>query len=287
MALWGGTFIAGRELAQTLSPYSAAFCRFAVAAVGMLVLVRSQGERLPRLKPAQVLPVMVLGLSGVLAYNVCFFSGLQMITASRAGLIIALNPIFITLCSALVFRNRLPPMTLGGIGMALVGVALVLGEGNPRTLLAQGVSQGDLWLLGCVGSWVVYSLVGKQTMTTLSPLATATYSIWVGASALFPLAIYQGLWQSLPTQPMVAWLSILYLGLLGTVLGFSWYYEGIQTLGTPRAGIFINLVPVFAVSFGVLILQEPFSPTMALGGGMVVLGVLGVNWPQLPENTPT
>ena len=283
MALWGGTFIAGRTLSQTLSPYSAAFCRFAVAAVGMVLLLWSQGERLPRLKATQILPVVVLGLSGVLVYNVCFFSGLQTITASRAGLIIALNPIFITLCSALLFRQPLPPLSLAGTAVALLGAALVLSEGQLQTLLSQGVSQGDLWLLGCVGSWVVYSLVGKQVMGSLSPLATATYSIWVGAIALFPLAIHQGLWQSLPVQPWVAWVGVFYLGLLGTVLGFSWYYEGIQALGAPQAAIFINLVPVFAVTFGVLLLREPFSGAMSMGGGLVVLGVVVVNWPQTQQ----
>ena len=283
MALWGGTFIAGRTLSQTLSPYSAAFCRFAVAAVGMVLLLWSQGERLPRLKATQILPVVVLGLSGVLVYNVCFFSGLQTITASRAGLIIALNPIFITLCSALLFRQPLPPLSLAGTAVALLGAALVLSEGQLQTLLSQGVSQGDLWLLGCVGSWVVYSLVGKQVMGSLSPLATATYSIWVGAIALFPLAIHQGLWQSLPVQPWVAWVGVFYLGLLGTVLGFSWYYEGIQALGAPQAAIFINLVPVFAVTFGVLLLREPFSGALSWGGGRVVLGVVVVNWPQTQQ----
>jgi drug/metabolite transporter (DMT)-like permease len=283
MALWGGTFIAGRTLSQTLSPYSAAFCRFAVAAVGMVLLLWSQGERLPRLKATQVLPVLVLGLSGVLAYNICFFSGLQTITASRAGLIVALNPIVITFCSALIFRHRLLPMTLAGIGAALGGAVLILSEGQLGTLLTQGVSQGDLWLLGCVGSWVVYSLVGKQVMGGLSPLATTTYSIWVGAIALFPLALHQGLWQSLPVQPWVAWVGMLYLGLLGTVLGFSWYYEGIKALGAPQAAIFINLVPVFAVSFGVVLLREPFSVAMAIGGGLVALGVVGVNWPQAKQ----
>ena len=168
MALWGGTFIAGRTLSQTLSPHSAAFCRFAVAAVGMVLLLWSQGERLPRLKATQILPVVVLGLSGVLVYNVCFFSGLQTITASRAGLIIALNPIFITLCSALLFRQPLPPLSLAGTAVALLGAALVLSEGQLQTLLSQGVSQGDLWLLGCVGSWVVYSLVGKQVMAVVN-----------------------------------------------------------------------------------------------------------------------
>ena len=81
----------------------------------------------------------------------------------------------------------------------------------------------------------------------------------------------------------MAWVGVFYLGLLGTVLGVSWYYEGIQALGAPQAAIFINLVPVFAVTFGVLLLREPFSGAMSMGGGLVVLGVVVVNWPQTQQ----
>lgn len=280
MALWGGTFIAAQGVGQSLLPYAAAFCRFVVAAIGMGILLWSQGESLPRLKPHQVLPVVLLGMTGVLLYNLCFFSGLRLISTSRAGLIIALNPVCITVCGAIAFRQQLRPLSLGGIALALVGVTLILSNGDLAGLVAEGIGLGDWWLLGCVVSWSVYSLIGKQLMATLSPLVTATYAIWVGAIALFPLALHQGLWQAIPTVPLAGWLGVLYLGVMGTVLAFSWYYEGIQTLGTSQASIFMNLVPVFAVLFGVVLLQEPLSLAMVLGGGLVGLGVLGVNRPQ-------
>ena len=63
------------------------------------------------------------------------------------------------------------------------------------------------------------------------------------------------------------------------------FIRGVELIGAGRAGVFINLVPVFAVSFGVLLLRESFSPAMALGGGLVALGVVGVNWPQSPKNS--
>jgi drug/metabolite transporter (DMT)-like permease len=74
------------------------------------------------------------------------------------------------------------------------------------------------------------------------------------------------------TLPVV--LSVLYLGVLGTAVGFVWYYQAVQRLGASRTVIFNNLVPVFGATFGVLLLGEPLLPSMLLGGAIAVAGVM-------------
>ena len=86
---WGGTFIAGRLAAQHVAPFSAAFLRFLIASAALLAVVWQRGGRLPVPTRGLLLPVALLGLSGVFAYNVCFFEGLRRIEAGRAALIIA------------------------------------------------------------------------------------------------------------------------------------------------------------------------------------------------------
>jgi len=71
--------------------------------------------------------------------------------------------------------------------------------------------------------------------------------------------------------PMLA--AIVYLGAFGTVIGFVWYYEGVQKLGPARTAIFNNLVPVFGVSLSVLIFDEPILISMIIGGILVIAGV--------------
>ncbi|MEB3360392.1 MAG: DMT family transporter [Synechococcales bacterium] len=278
MAFWGGTFIAGRILAQEMSPYGAALGRFAIAAIALYLWTYHRQEPLPPLKARQIFPILVLGLSGVFAYNVFFFSGLQTIPASRAGLIIALNPVVITLCSALFLQERLTRFKLIGTLISLVGAALVITDGQLATLLSEGIGRGELLLLGCVASWSVYSIVGRQVMKELSPVVATTYAVWVGAIALLPLALWDRSGDGSPLTMPSVWLSLLYLGLLGTVLGFSWYYEGIQAIGPAKASIFINLVPIFAVTFGALFLQESITSALLLGSVLVILGVSCVNW---------
>jgi drug/metabolite transporter (DMT)-like permease len=75
-----------------------------------------------------------------------------------------------------------------------------------------------------------------------------------------------------------AWASIVYLGAGGTALAFVWYAEGLQQLGAARTAVFNNLVPVFGVLFGTLLLGEPLLISMLIGGAVAITGVTLTNW---------
>lgn len=277
MAIWGGTFIAGRIVSQNMSPFTASFCRFAIAAFCLLIFINRQSISLPKLKIHQIPFILLLGFSGVFAYNAFFFLGLKTISASRAGLIIALNPVAITLGSRIFFQEKLTPLKLIGIGMSLLGVALIITEGDINTLLSDGIGKGELFILGCVLSWCTYSLIGKRIMKELSPSVATTYAILIGTMTLLPPAILEQFGQEIRSIQPLTWLGLLYLGILGTVVAFNWYYEGIQAIGAGKASIFINLVPIFAVIFGILFLQESVTVILLIGGSLVVTGVSLVN----------
>ncbi|MDJ0596781.1 MAG: DMT family transporter [Pleurocapsa sp. MO_226.B13] len=275
MAIWGGTFVVGRIVAQNLDPFTAGLGRFASASIFLWFLIRSRKEKLARLNLRQILLVILLGLSGILTYNLCFFLGLKEISASRAGLIIALNPICITIGSRIFFQERLTLLKLVGIAISLLGAALIITEGNISSIVTEGIGKGELFILGCVFSWVCYSLLGKLAMQELSALTTTTYAIWLGTLFLIPVTIWEN--DRLPTIDFSTALGLLYLGIVATVIAFNWYYAGIKEIGASKAAIFINLVPMFAIIFGLVFLQESLSAIAFLGGGLVILGVFLVN----------
>jgi len=202
-----------------------------------------------------------------------------MINAGRASLIIANNPVFITLFAALFLREKLTPAKSAGILLSVFGAVIVISKGNLAGILEEGIGPGELLIFGCVASWVVYSLIGKAVMAGrgLSPLVSVTYSSIVGALALFPPALMEGLFPDLFSYNLVDWGSILYLGIFGTVLGFVWYYEGIQAVGATRAGQFINFVPVSAILLSSLFLGEPVTLSLLVGGVFVIGGVTLTN----------
>lgn len=278
MAIWGGTFVAGRLVVQDMGPFVAAFCRFAVAAISLVLLTYSLEGRLPWPPRRLWVPIGFLGLTGIFAYNVFFFSGLKTVEAGRAALIIALNPVAIALGSALVLKEPLRRTQWLGIGLSLLGAAVVISGGNPKALIQGQVGLGELYLLGCVLSWMTYTLLGKVVMAELSAFATTTYACTMGAILLFIPALGQGLGTEAVSASAITWAGVIYLGVLGSAVGFSWYYQGLQQLGAARAGIFINLVPVFAIALAALVLQETPTPALVMGGLLVLVGVVTTNW---------
>jgi len=260
-AFWGGTFIAGKILAQNVGPFSASFLRFLTASLFLVLITWKIEGSFPVIRKKQIFPIILLGLTGVFSYNVFFFKGLRLIDAGRASIIIANNPIFITLLSTLIFRERLT----------------LLGDLNG--IINGGLGLGEFFIFCCVASWVCYSLIGKAVMTDLSPLVSVTYSAIIGTACLFIPALFEGMQSDMRHYMVSEWISIFYLGFFGTVLGFVWYYEGIKKIGPTRASLFINFVPITAIILAFLILKEPITLSLFIGTVFVCSGVYLTNRP--------
>jgi len=276
-AIWGGTFIAGRILALAVPAAVGALLRYLVAVVALLVAARWLEGGLPRLTRRQLLGTVLLGLTGILAYNLFFLGALARLPASRTSLIIALNPIVTIAVASLLLGERLSARRWLGVAVALAGVWIVVSRGDVFGSVFQAVGLGELLMFGGVCSWAAYTLIGRRVLEGLTPLAATTYaSLW--GAAMLALAAAPDLRTLRPsdfTPPVV--LSVLYLGVLGTSVAFVWYYQAVQRLGAARTVIFNNLVPVFGAGFGVLLLGEPLLPSMLVGGAIAVTGVMLVS----------
>ncbi len=278
---WGGTFIAGRVLAQEVQPYSGSFLRFLVASMCMIPLVRHFEGRLQPLRRRQVLLVFLSGMTGVFLYNVFFLTGLQTVPASRASVIVASNPVFISLFAALLFHSeRLTLPKLIGIVLSVSGAVYVISRGNPAEILQGGIGRGELLIFGCVLSWVSYSLIGKIVMKDVQPVSAVTWACSFGAAALLPAALFEGMMAHLTRYSSAAWLSIVYLGFFGTCLGFVWYYEGIKQIGPSKSAVFINIVPISAVVMAFFLLGETIDVSLLIGAALVLSGIYLTNRPS-------
>lgn len=275
--LWGGTFIAGRLLTEVLSPYSAAFLRFVIATISLAGLMLIKKEPFPKPSLHDCFGYFLLGLSGIFLYNIFFFSGLHLINAGRASLIIATTPLIITLFSTLFMGTSLSLVKSTGILVSFFGAILVITNGHPSTVFSSGFGKGELYMLGCVLSWTSYTLIGKKILSRSTPLCSVCYSSLAGTLLLFIPASCHDLFQVALQLKVTDWFALFYLGFFGTAIGFTLYYRGIQNIGPTRAGIFINLVPVFAILLAWLLLDEAIKPSVLTGGLLVLTGVTMTN----------
>lgn len=276
-AIWGGTFVAGKIVVSVFTPLMGSLVRYFVACAALLVAAFALEKGLPKLTRQQWLATFVLGLLGVFAYNLFFMAALQRLPASRAALIIALNPVITITISSFVLGETLSPRRWLGVAIALAGVCIVITRGNFTSFGSMGIGAGELFMLAAVTSWALYTIIGRKVLSGLTPLAATNYAALWG-TLLLAIVASPHLGELHASQfdgRMIA--SVLYLGVGGTALAFVWYYMSIKRLGASIASIFNNLVPVFGVAISVLVLGEPLLPSMLIGGAIAICGVMMVS----------
>lgn len=276
---WGGTFVAGKWAVGEAPPFFVATLRFAIASVLLWALVAlrqgGSGVRLPVPRGgAQWAGLFSLGLTGVFLYNFVFLTGLSWTSATNGSLIVAFNPMLTAVLSALWLKERVRPVQAGGFLLALLGVGVVVTRGSIEVMRSLSFNPGDLLMLGAPLAWALYTIVGKKVLRHFSPLAATAYASLIGTVLLLPAAALEGsLFSGVYRLTVYGWIAVLQLALLGTVVGFVWWYEGVERLGASRAAVFVNLVPLFGVLLSALILSESLVVSQLAGGLLVVLGV--------------
>ena len=178
MFMWGGTWIAGRVIAQELSaPLAIAALRFVVAGLALAGVALLAGNGVPLPQTGREWGVVCgLGFFGIFLYSLCFFFGLQRIPAGRGALVVALNPAVIVITAWLIGKERMTPRKAIGSLIAFAGCLTVIGNGDPLALFQGSVGLGEWLIVGCVLSWTAYTFIGWQATHRFSPLATTLYA---------------------------------------------------------------------------------------------------------------
>ncbi|QHB56505.1 EamA family transporter (plasmid) [Ralstonia solanacearum] len=273
---WGGTFIAGRVLAQALPLMVAAFGRFLVAAILLVWAAFHIEGRPPRLNRSQLLTTAAMGLTGICLYNVCFFGALARLPAGRTALFVSLTPIVTALMASLVFRERLESKRWVGIGIALMGALIVITRGDLAGAMRDigaSIGLGEMLMSLAVLNWAAYTLISRKATESMSSIVATTYAaLWglafLSVGAMGELGAVR--WLTLGWQ---VWASVFYLGAIGTVVAFIWYSQGIRAVGPSRTAVFTNLVPAFGVVLSAGLLGEAVLASMLVGGALSAIGV--------------
>lgn len=274
MFMWGGTWIAGRVIAQEVAaPLAVASLRFVLAGLVVAVFALGSGRRLPLPSTARAWAVIAgLAFTGVFLYGLCFFYGLQHLAAGRGALVVALNPVMVALLAWLSGQEKMNPRKGLGIAIALLGCLTVIGNGDPRALLQGEIGLGEWLILGCALSWASYTFIGRRISQTLPALAVTLYASLLGALFLGLAALFEGGIEP-STWSLRVWGSMAFLAIFGTAMAYTWFTAAVHRIGVARASVFINLVPVFAVLQAAVLLNERLGLAVLAGGLLVIAGV--------------
>jgi drug/metabolite transporter (DMT)-like permease len=267
--LWGVSFPVSRVAVREIPPLLLAAGRFVLAAALLWPAARWRGLSLAR---ADVPAVLWLGLLGVTLYFALENYGLVFTTASHASLIVATVPLGSALVES-VRRRRLPrPLTVAGMVAAFAGVAAIVRPdgSSPRSLL------GDLLVLGAMAAWVAYTFAARTLMTRTPALLVTAATMAAGAAFLVPMAAVESLLVPLRAPSASAWAALAYLGVLCSAAAYYLWNLALPALGVGVANNFLNVIPLVSVLTGVVALHEPWTSSIALGGSLVLVGVIVV-----------
>lgn len=271
---WGSSFTAGKIAVMHLPVFSVAFYRFFISSiilVGLLFLIKKE-----KFNKRAALYSFFGGLTGIFFYNYFFLKGLSLTEASRASIIVAINPVITTVLAVFLFKEKLNLKQIIGVIIAFFGMLILVLKGDLTSFNFKMINPGDILILFAALSWSFYTLIGKKILGRATALETTTYSVLWGTVLLLPFFINDNL-SGLKFGNLDAWIGILVLSILATVLGFLWFYEGINTLGASKTVVFIYLVPVFGVIVGFFILNEPILLSSIIGGVITIFGVIVTN----------
>lgn len=275
---WGGTFVAGKFAIADIPPLAVAAGRFVVSWGPLaLMLVLSQKGTL-RLPVKDIWPFALLGLTGSAIPNGLVFTGVQYTSATNGALIQAGLPVVSALLAALMIGERLSLRQWAGILVSLLGVAYVVGEGSLATILAFDLNIGNLMVAGAVLSWSLNGVLSRQALHHYSPLAVTTHTVFFGALFLSVLCVTPAQTAPWEVPGWEAIASLLFLAILGNVIGQVWWFQGMRAVGVSRASVFMNLMPLIGVGLAAVLLGEEVTVYHMIGTVTVIGGVLLTIW---------
>nr|WP_242071808.1 EamA family transporter [Brevibacillus formosus] len=240
------------------------FLRFLLATALFFGLLLWRKESL-RLDKKQVLSMFCLGGILYTLQSLSFFSAVQYIPTSMAALLLYTFPVFVAILSYFVEKERLTKKTVIAMLITLVGLGLV------RGLSFGGIQPiGVLLALAAALFYSVYIVVGNRVVKGVSSYVTSAYIALFACISTFFIALKDGgVNLSFPVQ---GWWALLGIVVFSTVVAISFFFRGLQLIGSTKASVLSTLEPVVTFGFSALLFGEAFSLLQLLGGCAVLVG---------------
>ncbi|TJV03275.1 MAG: DMT family transporter [Mesorhizobium sp.] len=270
--LWGGNSVAGKLAVDHVSPMTLVFLRW-VLAVAILLPIgwRTIQEDWPVVRRHWFV-LAALGASGFTLFNTIFYTALNYTTAINVSIEQAAMPVLIIVANFIFFRLRVSWAQIAGVVLTIFGVVLTACHGDPRRLLALELNFGDAIMLVAVVLYSGYSvgLRMKPVMRWQSLMLSLAVAALITSLPFF-------LWEVAAGKVIVpdarGWTVIVYTAIGASVISQITYIRGNELIGANRAGLFINLVPIFGTLLSVVIVGETFQLYQALALVLVLGGI--------------
>lgn len=270
---WAGNAVAGKFAASGWEPFTLTCLRWFLVVI--VVLPFAWRHLLNDRKLIAQKWWYFLGVLGfcMALFNLLMFLALNYTSAINVSIEQAFMPVLIILANFVLLSQRVRLLQIIGVVLSILGVWVTSTQGNPLLIFDGGLNRGDaIMLLACVFyAAYTFSLKWKPAVHWLSFMCLIALGAFLVS---IPFALYAINTNDLEIPATADWLVLIYIVLVPSIVSQLAFAKSVALIGGNRAGLFINLVPIFGSMLAVLLLSEQFKLFHAIGMVLVIGGIL-------------
>lgn len=282
---WGVNFSLVKLALRDLTPLAFTSLRFLLASGVLWVFLKAGGDRV-RISRLHWSAVIGLGLVGTTVYQVLFIYGIAWTLAGNASLILATTPVFTTMLSLIFRQERSSPTAVFGVGLSVLGIALVVLGGTAGVSFGAGTLRGDLAVLVAAMAWSVYTVGSVPLVHRYGVVPVTAATMWVGTAGLLIASLPALLGQDWAAVRAISWLAVLYSGAFAIATAYFLWYFCIRQIGSTRTAVYTNFTPVVALLVAWPALGEVPTALQATGAGGIIIGSILVRAGKIERPQP-
>ncbi len=267
--IWGLAFVAIRRADFELSPVNLALLRWFIAGAIFLALIPVFGKAKAKFERRDIPRVLLISALNVGAYHLSLNYAETIVSSGLAGLLISFAPLFAVVLSAVFLHERVGRRLSFALLLGILG-ALVLSVGGQD--LSFKYLSGPLAVIFSAMAYAIFAVASKPLVTKYGAFWTAAWAAVLGTTMILPL-VSTGFVTQVESISIDAWVSVLYLAVGSTVVGYLIFYGLVSSRAVSSLSVQLYLVPVVSVVGGILILGERVSAATVVGGAILLVGV--------------
>lgn len=216
--------------------------------------------------------LIMMGSLGFAVFNALFYVSAHSTTALNLGIIQGAIPVFVLLGGLLIYRTPVTLVQVTGVIMTISGVCVVASAGELQRLTELSINRGDYLMTFACLLYAGYAL-NLRKFADISPLLLFAVLAAAAFVASIPMTITEYATGGFQWPTARGWVIMGLITLLPSFVAQITFIQGVSDIGAGRAGLFVNLVPVFASVLAVAIVGEAFRWYHAVSLALVVLGI--------------
>jgi drug/metabolite transporter (DMT)-like permease len=254
-----------------VDPVTLTMLRSLIAAVGFLSISLFR-RTIFKFDKSDYPMIFFLAFVAIYLNQFVFLYSLKYTTPANASLLYATTPTMVLILSYFFFNEKLTLVKSLGIGVALIGILLVVFDRGID--LKSEYTLGNLMLIGAVLSWSLYTVFGKRLILKYGAFKTSSATMILGSFIFLPFGMFGVVKFDFSHLSAVDFGGILYLGLGTSLLGYGLWYYALGKIETSKVAIFTNLQPVITTILAVVLLGQAITPIFVIGGAIAICGVI-------------